>query len=326
MKKQTFQKLLKVAILVSVVQIAAQARAEDRDRGERPQHDRALQLPTGQFITPTAMHGAVQQFLNPGLPGYPKFVAGEAVRSQLSPDGRTLAVICAGQNSLDKPDGSLDTANSTQYIFLYNVAGANKTKPKLTQVIQQKNAHVGLIFSPDGKMLYAAGGNDDVVYAYALMGGTWSPAGTIPLNHAGKGVGLGVQPNASGLGISADGRTLVVANNYNDSIGVIDTATRTLRYEHDLRPFFADNEGTGGIGGGSYPFAVVVKGNNTAYVSSDRDREVIAVDISSSPSAAHLVKRIKLDGNALGMTLDRPQALLGLLVEVVRQRVRIRSR
>ena len=53
-----------------------------------------------------------------------------------------------------------------------------------------------------------------------------------------------MQPNASGLGISADGQTLVVANNYNDSISVIDTATRTVRYEHDLRPFFANNEGT----------------------------------------------------------------------------------
>jgi YVTN family beta-propeller protein len=41
-------------------------------------------------------------------------------------------------------------------------------------------------------------------------------------------------------------------------------------------------------------------------VSSDRDREVIAVDIASSGNAAHLHSRIKLDGKALGMTLDRP--------------------
>ena len=92
MKKQKFQDLLKVAILVSVVQIVTQARAEV------PEQSRALPLPTGQYITPTFIRGAVQQFLNPGLPAYPNFVAGEAVRSQLSPDGRTLAVICAGQN------------------------------------------------------------------------------------------------------------------------------------------------------------------------------------------------------------------------------------
>ncbi len=95
----------------------------------------------------------------------------------------------------------------------------------------------------------------------------------------------------------------MVANNYNDSISVIDTATGTVRYEHDLRPFVAGNEGVNGGVGGTFPFAVVVKGNGTAYVSSDRNREVVVIDISS-PTAGQLIKRIKLDGNALGMTLD----------------------
>src|ERR1700759_3707574 len=49
-------------------------------------------LPTGQLITPDALPGAFQQPLNPGLSAYPNFVAGEAVKSQLSPDGTTLAI------------------------------------------------------------------------------------------------------------------------------------------------------------------------------------------------------------------------------------------
>src|SRR5262249_53546410 len=73
---------------------------------------RPQQTATGQYVTPTAPRGSVQQFLNPGLTAYPGFIAGEAVRSQLSPDGATLAVLCAGQNSLYKPDGTLDVANS----------------------------------------------------------------------------------------------------------------------------------------------------------------------------------------------------------------------
>jgi len=272
-----------------------------------------LPLPTGQYITPQAPTGAVQQFLNPGLPAYPDFVAGEAVRSQLSPDGSTLAIICAGQNTLYSTTGVLDTTNSTQYIFLYNVADANKTRPLLTQVIKQANAHVGLVWAPDGNTLYAAGGNDDAVYVYARSGSTFTAAAPIALGHgtlhASTGVGLAVQPNASGLGLSADGKTLVVANNYNDSISVIDTASRKVRYEHDLRPYFANNEGASGVAGGTFPFAVVVKGNGTAYVSSDRDREVVVVDVSS-PAAGRLVKRIKLDGNALGMTLNAAQTRL----------------
>ena len=278
-------------------------------RADLPANTGLLPLATGQFITPTAIPGAVQQPLKPNLPAYPDFVAGEAVRSQLSPDGTTLAILCAGQNSLVAASGSVDAANSTQYIFLYDVAGANKTRPVLTQVIKQTNAHVGLVFSPDGNTLYAAGGNDDAVYVYAKSGGTFAQAARIALGHAGVGVGLSVQPNASGLGLSSDGRTLVVANNYNDSISVVDTATRTVRYEHDLRPFFSRNEAISGGVGGTYPFAVVVKGNGTAYVSSDRDREVAVVDVSS-PTAGRLIGRIRLDGNALGMTLDAAQSRL----------------
>src|SRR5262249_30878848 len=181
-----------------------------------------------------------------------------------------------------------------------------KAKPSLTQVIQQRNAHVGLAFSADGNTLYAAGGADDAVYVYGKGGGAWAPAGQIPLGHANHGVGISVRPNASGLGLSEDGKTLVVVNNYNDSISVVDTGTRLVRYEHDLRPFFVRNEGSTGGVGGTFPFGVAVKGNDTAYVSSDRDREVVVVDISST-TEGHLIKRIKLDGNALGMTLDSAQ-------------------
>lgn len=288
MRTQWLLSSMTLGIVASVAALSAPAHAD-------PQR-----LATGQFVTPTAPRGATQQFLNPGLAAYPNFVAGEAVRSRLSPDGSTLAVLCAGQNSLDKADGTTDTAASTQYIFLYDVSGAHKQAPALVQVIPQTNAHVGLVFSPDGGTLYAAGGRDDVVYAYAKSGGAWALAQTIALGHGGKGVGIGVAPNASGLAVSEDGKTLVVVNNYNDSISVVDVASGAVRYEQDLRPFFANNEGVPGGVGGTFPFGVLVIGTK-AYVSSDRDREVVVVDISS-PTAGKLVTRIKLDGNGLGMT------------------------
>jgi YVTN family beta-propeller protein len=317
MKRRSLRHLSKFAIVAAaVLALSTRAALKEHDddhhgRDDRDDHQEhiALRLPTGQFVTPTALEDAVQQYLNPHLPAYPDFVAGEAVRSQLSPDGTTLAVITAGQNSLYKPDGTVDNVNSTQFIFLYNVVGAHRATPALMQVIQQVNAHVGLVFSPDGSRLYTAGGADDVVYVYARSGGAWVLAGKIALGHANTGIGIGVRPNASGLGISADGATLVVANNYNDSISVVDTATGHVRYEHDLRPFFANNEGVNGGVGGTFPFAVVMKGNDVAYVSSDRDREVVAVDVAS-PTEGHLIKRIKLDGNALGMTLDASQSTL----------------
>lgn len=260
-------------------------------------------LPTGQYITPLTQSGAIQQLLNPHLSDYPDFVAGGAVISRLSPDGTTLAVLCAGQNNLYKPDGSFDFSN--QYVFLYDVSGVNKQQPKLIKVIKQANAHVGLVWTPDGSTFYATGGKDDAVYVYSQDGDLLN---TIALGHS-KGVGLSVLPNAGGLAISADGKTLVVANNYNDSISVIDTVTATVRYEHDLRPFFANNEGTNGVAGGAFPFAVAIKGNGTAYVSANRDREIVVVDISSA-EAGKLIKRVKLNGNPLGMTLDAAQKKL----------------
>src|SRR5262245_3311412 len=93
MLTSTFRNLLTLGVVAAAALLALPARADD-------EHRRTLtraQLPTGQYITPLALPGAAQQFLNPGLPAYPDFVAGEAVRAQLSPDGTTLAILCAGQ-------------------------------------------------------------------------------------------------------------------------------------------------------------------------------------------------------------------------------------
>ena len=129
MAKRSLQQILKLTALTSVTLLALSARAglqertndqqqalsdprdrdddrHDREDNDRGRHHGLLRLPTGQYVSPTAIEDAVQEYLNPGLTGYPNFIAGEAVRSQLSPDGTTLAVLTAGQNSLYKPDGS----------------------------------------------------------------------------------------------------------------------------------------------------------------------------------------------------------------------------
>ena len=165
------------------------------------------------------------------------------------------------------------------------MSGPHKQHPVLTQVIQQVNAHVGLVFSPDGNTLYAAGGSDDAVYVYrraaSFLGADRDRSAS---GHANKGIGVGVSPQRQRPRHIADGQTLVVANNYNDSISVIDTATRTVRYEHDLRPFFRQQRRRGTAASAARSRSrVVVKGNDTAYVSSDRDREVVVVDIARRP-------------------------------------------
>src|SRR3984893_6073125 len=310
MRTFRFGELPKAIVLAWIILIFAglanaqpSARLDDDDDKKSP-------TPPGLYITPTALANAVQQPLNPGLTNYPNFVAGQAVKAVVSPDGNTLAILTAGMNSLYDSNGVVDKAASTQFLFLYDIAGANKTSPVLKQVIQQLNAHVGLVWAPNSQTLYAAGGCDDAVYAYSNNGTSFVLSAKISLGHAPNGcvsnaanrtgLGLGVEPNVAGLAISADGKTIVAANNYNDSISVIDTVLGKVRYEYDLRPY-ATSGAPNGTKGGTFPYSVVLKGA-IAYVGSDRDREGVVVNVASQ-TAGSLVARIQTDGNPNGMTL-----------------------
>jgi YVTN family beta-propeller protein len=325
MRMFRFDELSKAIVLAWTILVFASL-ANAQPSTSLDDDDKKSPTPPGLFITPTALPNAVQQPLNPGLANYPDFVAGEAVKAAVSPDGKTLAILTAGMNSLYYPNtgspsdcftpsdpkcliGKIDATASTQFLFLYDISGANKSKPVLKQVIQQLNAHVGLLWEPNSQTVYAAGGCDDVVYAYSNNGSSFALTNKISLGHTPcvanapnqSGLGLGVAPNVAGLAISADGKTLVAANNYNDSISVIDTATGTVRYEYDLRPY-ASSGAPNGTKGGTFPYSVVLKGT-VAYVGCDRDREVVAVNVAS-PTAGALLTRIPLDGNPNGMTLS----------------------
>src|SRR6266446_8966224 len=112
MNSHTIKKLFKLGVIAPAVLLAMLAGAQTQQHiMPTPAFTNGApatfgtQLATGQYITPTVIAGSVQQPLNPGLPAYPDFVAGEAVKSQLSPDGTRLAIICAGQNSLDNAAG-----------------------------------------------------------------------------------------------------------------------------------------------------------------------------------------------------------------------------
>src|SRR6202030_4725968 len=176
-----------ILVFAGLANAQGSARFDDDDDKKSP-------TPPGLYITPTALANAVQQELNPGLANYPNFVAGEAVKAVVSPDGKALAILTAGMNSLYYPNtdanvadgliGTIDRAASTQFLFLYDVSGANKSKPVLKQVIQQLNSHVGLVWAPNSQTLYAAGGCDDAVYAYTNNGSSFVPSPKISLGHA----------------------------------------------------------------------------------------------------------------------------------------------
>ncbi|MCL2450789.1 MAG: hypothetical protein FWD17_17745, partial [Polyangiaceae bacterium] len=280
--------------------------ADAQTVGPQPGTDRQL-LPTGVYISPTAIPGSNQQTLIPQVASWPANIAASgAVKSKLSPDGNTLAVLTAGYNEVTLTDNSTLTV---QFLFIFDVSRPNRATPKLVQTLTQKNSFAGLAWNGNST-LYASCGTDDEVYVYTRPAASPSTpfalASSIALGHT-KGIGIGVGPNANGLAVSADGKTLVVANDYNDSITVIDTASGTVVAEYDLRPY--NTSGQDGVAGGEFPWGVALKNDGIAFISSVRDREVVVVDLSA-PASPKFVTRIHLAGNPYGLTLSADQSRL----------------
>jgi DNA-binding beta-propeller fold protein YncE len=235
--------------------------------------------PTGQFITPRAAPGAIFQPLNPRIAADPNYTAGQASAVALSPDGHTLLILTSGFNRYFDPGGKSIPTLSDEYVFVFDVSGP---KPVQRQAIRIPNTFLGIAWAPSGSRFYVSGGVDDAVYEFAGQADGFAAARTFKLGHA-SGVGLAVKPSAGALAVSPDGRRLLVANFQNDSVSLVDLASGQVR-EQDLRPGVID-PAKAGTPGGSFPRAVIWTSPTRAWVASERDREVIALDVSDGAVA-----------------------------------------
>jgi YVTN family beta-propeller protein len=100
----------------------------------------------------------------------------------------------------------------------------DRSAGRVLQTLAQPAAFLGLAFSPDGRWLFASGGNQDLVYRYAWRDRAASLVDSIPLGPHPAPRRSGTRYPA-GLAVSRDGRTLYVAENLADSLAVIDLAT-----------------------------------------------------------------------------------------------------
>ncbi len=256
-------------------------------------------VPTGAAITPEAAPGAVFQTLNPGVAELPDYVVGQAANLSISPDGRTLAILTSGFNRNRDAKGKVVLAASTEFVFLYDISGE---KPVKTDVLSLPNSFLGLAWLKDGGKIYASGGVNDTVATFARgSDGHFATKGTIALGHK-TGLGLHVQPSPAGLAISPDGARLLVANFQNDSVSLIDTHTDTVVRELDLRPGAA-SAADHGRSGGTFPRAVQFVGSGKAYVSSPRDRELLALSLDAA-GELRVARRIKVAGQPNEMTVN----------------------
>lgn len=265
-------------------------------------------LPTGMSITPLAPSGAIVQTLNPGLPSLPGFRADMAVTTALSPDGKTLLILTSGFNQNLDANGNVDPQTSNEYVFVFDVSSQTPRQAQVIQIVA--NAFDGLAWNPNGITFYVSGGPDDLIHVFNRQsGGMWQEGAPIPLNHNGVALGWnGIIPVAAGVAVTNDGKHLLVANFENDSVSAIDISAGAVISEFDLRPGII-NPAKSGMPGGTYPYWVAIKGNEKAYVSSQRDREIDVLDISSLP-AIRLLTRIPLPGQPNKMILNQAGSLL----------------
>ena len=282
-----------------------------------------------QQITPLAPKDCRFEMLNPDLSDNPAWLAGQAVTTVVSPDHKTLLVLTSGYNRFYNTNTPIPYwPDSNEYVFIYDISTPTPVKK---QVVQIPNTYNGIVFDPSGKAFYVPGCSNDNVHIIALNPtGTWEeqPGTALALGH-GTGNGLvgktdvgagsinlqvGVKPCAAGVAISNDGKTLVVANYYNDSITVFNggLGNWSKAREGDLRPGKSLASPKPGVPGGEYPFWVVVKGNGAnaiAYVSSIRDREIVSVNLNGAP-LPEVTDRIRVKGQPNKMTLNAAQLLL----------------
>jgi YVTN family beta-propeller protein len=268
-----------------------------------PQMAKSQMLPTGMIITPTAAEGSFLVPLDPDLPGVPNFVVGQPVTTAISPDSKTLLVLTSGYNRLNDLDGHRVKSDSNEYVFVFDVS---QGQPKKIQVLRVPNTFDGIAWNPKGTEFYVSGGVDDDVHVFAWKSGAWSEDGpAIPIGHN-KGLGIDNRPVAAGLAATADGKKLVVANFENDSVSLIDLAKRQKTAELDLRPGKTDPK-EAGVPGGEFPFWVVTRGDDIAYVSSPRDREIDVLELYGTP---RVIGRIPVPGEPNKMILNRDGSLL----------------
>jgi DNA-binding beta-propeller fold protein YncE len=233
-----------------------------------------------------------------GIGPHPSYVADGAAAIAVSPDKREMLVLTSGFNLFNGSDGKLIRQQSTQYVLRYSIS--DKAAARL-QTLRVPNSFGGIAWQPNGRGFVVGGGVDDAVYLFARRGSTFQAAGKIPLGHK-AGLGADVLPQAAGVAVSPDGRRALVANYYNDSISLIDLTQRKIIAEQDLRPGKI-NPAQSGVPGGEFPFAVAWTDAGHAWVSAPRDRQLVALLVTSA--GMRVIGRVATVGEPTSLLVDR---------------------
>lgn len=328
--------LISLLIVAAIIVVSIQSISAQTTRPVGKLEDGGALLPTGQAITPAAAPGSTFERLNTSQRSDGNAAAAEAVTTALSRDGKTLLVLTSGYNKnfndeetgesftypvLDPQTGAPSSVTTTnaEWVFVFDVSSGKLVRK---QQINIPNTYNGLAWAPDGTRFYVSAGIDDRVYVYKLQGNQYVPDApfillghnsnqTAPLPDYDGGLLQGTEAEeaatgavVAGIAVNKDGKTLVTANFENDSVSIVDTSTRKSRQE--IKFFVPGSK----VATGEFPFDVAIKNTNSgaasiAFVSSQRDNEVLAVDI-----ATRAVTRIPVGSQPNKMMLSADERLL----------------
>jgi YVTN family beta-propeller protein len=241
-----------------------------------PLNAEPYRLPTGVMLDPAAQTHRAGNF---------------PLGMALSPEGRRVALLLCGWRE-------------------QGVQIVDRATGMVMQTIPQPAAFLGIAFAPDGRSLWASGGNEDALYQYAWNDGTARLDRRISLDpprpekiekNDEKKNGKKDEKKKkdgtlypSGLAFSPDGRSLYVANNLGDSLFVLDPATGSVRQRLQTD---------------RYPYAVVASRDGAVYVSSWGDDTVVAFRVDASGDLRR-DRRIRVGRHPSAMLLDEPRSRL----------------
>ena len=158
---------------------------------------------------------------------------------------------------------------------------------QIVQTIPQAAAFFGLVFSRDGKTLYASGGNEDLVYVYAWRDKRATLRDSIVL--APKAPKKDGTRFPAGLALSADGKKLYVAENLADTLAVIDVESKKIEQRLPAE---------------KYPYAVTVSPNGKVFVSS-WGGSTVSVFASQGTGALNRTRTITVGRHPSALHLNR---------------------
>lgn len=227
-------------------------------------------LDNGRFIVPT------NQVLSPA--GQQVIVGGRPTDVALSPDGRWLAVL------------------NLREVDLINAASGEV----VSHVPNRGESFKGIVFTPDGKRVYASTVTDTIGVFDVSATGQLTAANPIKVPFALKRES-GVVP--VGMAMNADGKTLLVALNMKNSLGEISLSTGKLVREIPV---------------GNAPYDVVVVGH-IAYVSNWAGRLPLKGDSTgpsgdAAPVRVDPLRNIANDGSVSVVDLDKGRATKQIVV------------